>query len=207
MRSSVTGVAFGREVDSCDNLLYAGSLMQERYMKGAKSLNSILVDSSEVEYYTYLGPIFEAIQNKQNDYNWLITELNTNWIPDNFLNYFDQYTIYEGYWDPENRYLISGTQLTKLIKDHKIQFIWGVLSGFNKSEKIDINSLDVVPFADGNTAFWEVGVSVQHPKAEIEIICWDSTLTLLISKDQSIVKNFKEYFKEARDLDEYNIKE
>ena len=32
MRSSVTGDAFGREDYSCDNLLCAGSLMQERYM-------------------------------------------------------------------------------------------------------------------------------------------------------------------------------
>jgi len=30
MRSSVTGDAFGREVNSRDNLLYAGSLMQKR---------------------------------------------------------------------------------------------------------------------------------------------------------------------------------
>jgi len=31
IRSSVTGDAFGREDDSCDKLLCAGSLMQERY--------------------------------------------------------------------------------------------------------------------------------------------------------------------------------
>jgi len=33
IRSSVTGDAFGREVNSRYNLLYAGSLMQERYRK------------------------------------------------------------------------------------------------------------------------------------------------------------------------------
>lgn len=33
MRSSVTGGALGREVYSRDNLLYAGSLMKERYVK------------------------------------------------------------------------------------------------------------------------------------------------------------------------------
>lgn len=167
-------------------------------------MNSILVDSDEIEYYTFLGPIFEAIHNKQCDYNWLITELNTNWVPDNFLDYFEHYRINEGYWDRDNRYWISGTQLTELINDYNIQFIWGVLSGFSKSEQIDINNLDVVPFADGNTAFWKPGVTVQHPKSEIEIVCWNSTLTLLISKDQSVVNDFREYFKEARDLDEYN---
>jgi len=33
IRSLVTGDAIGVEVDTCDNLLYAGSLMQERYLK------------------------------------------------------------------------------------------------------------------------------------------------------------------------------
>ena len=32
MRSSVTGDVFGSAVDPCDNLLCAGSLMQERYV-------------------------------------------------------------------------------------------------------------------------------------------------------------------------------
>lgn len=167
-------------------------------------MNSILQDSKQVEYYTYLGPIFESIYNRQIDYNWLLTDLDLNWIPDDFLNYFEQYKINEGYWDRDNIYWITGEQLTKLINKYEIQFIWGVLSGFKKSEDIDISNLSVVPIADGNEGSWRVNSTVQHPKCEIEIICWDSTLTLLISKDQSLVKDFMAYFKDARDLDEYN---
>lgn len=128
-------------------------------------MNAILVDSHEVEYYTFLGPVFEAIQNKQCDYNWLITELELNWIPDNFLSYFDHFVINDILRNRDNRYWISGDQLTKLVIDHKIQFIWGVLSGFNKSEQIDINDLSAVPYAEGNSAFWKSGCSVQPSKS------------------------------------------
>ena len=176
-------------------------------MKGAKNLNAILVDSNEVQYYTYLGPIFEALHNKQLDYNWLITDLELNWFPDNFLDYFDQVQISEGMWNHDNRYWISGDNLTKLVTDHKLQFIWGVLSGLDKKVQIDINNLSVVPFADGNTDLWKPGNTVQHPNADIEIVCWDSTLTLMISKDQSIIRDFMEYFKDSKDLDEYILED
>ena len=39
----------------------------------------------------------------------------------------------------------------------------------------------------------------------IEVICWDSTLTLLLSKNQTVVQDFKAYFKDSRDLNEYNL--
>jgi len=171
-------------------------------MKGAKIVNAILVNSKEVEYYTFLSPIFKAINNKQREYNWLITEPELNWIPDHFLDYVDQYSS----GDRGDRYCLSGNQLTQLVTDHDIQFIWGVLSGFPKDEQIDIHDLSVVPCIEGNSRFWEPGNSVQHPKAEIEIVCWDSTLTLLISKDQTVIKDFMNFFKDAKDLDQHNLK-
>lgn len=170
-------------------------------------MNAILTGSKEIQYYTYLGSIFEAIQNRQFDYNWLLTDLELNWMPDDFLSYFEDYEIKKGPWDRDNKYWVSGNQLTCLIKINKIQFIWGVISGFKKTEEIDIKNLSVIPFADGNPGFWKLGATVQHPKADIEIVCWDSGLTLLISKDQSIVKSFMDFFKDARDLDEFNSKD
>ncbi|MDU0206415.1 hypothetical protein ACYEXS_36090 [Paenibacillus sp. MAH-36] len=170
-------------------------------------MNAILKDSKQIQYYTYLGPIFEAIHNRQHDFNWLLTDLELNWIPDDFLNYFEDYEINKGLWDRDNKYWISGDQLTNLITNNKIQFIWGVLSGFRKTENIEMKNLSVIPFADGNPELWKPGVTVQYPKAEIEIVCWDSELTLLISNDQSMVKSFMEFFKDAKDLDEYNLKD
>lgn len=157
-------------------------------------MNAILKDSKQVQFYTYLGPIFEAIQNRQYEYNWLLTDLDLNWIPDDFLNYCDQCKIHKALWNRNNVYWLTGEQLTNLVAKYKIQFIWGVLSGFKITEVIDIQNLSVLPLAE-TPELWKPGVTVQHPKAEVEIVCWDSGLTLLISKDQSILNCFMEFLK------------
>lgn len=169
-------------------------------------VNAILKDSKQIQFYTYLGPIFEAIQNRQYEYNWLLTDLDLNWIPDDFLDYCDQCKIHKVLWNRNNVYWLTGEQLTNLITKYKIQFIWGVLSGFKNTEVIDIQNLSVLPIAE-TPELWKPGVTVQHSKAEVEIVCWDSGLTILISKDQSIIKNFMGFFEDAKDLDDYNSKD
>lgn len=167
-------------------------------------MNSILENTIQMEFFTYLKPIFASINERQLEYNWLLTDVELNVNFDVLIDYAEQYHVNER---NDNRYWITGKQLTSLVNTHEIQFIWGVLSGFRKSEIIDINNLIVKPFADGYPGFWVPEVTVQHPKAEIEIVCWDSTSTLLISEDQLIVEEFKRYFKDARHLDEYNSEE
>jgi hypothetical protein len=79
-----------------------------------------------------------------------------------------------------------------------------VFSGF--SEKIDLEEIfrSKLPYADGNPDFWIANPRIQHPLAVIEIIAWDSTLTLLLSKDDEISHCFRAYFQEAKDLNEDN---
>ena len=45
---------------------------------------------------------------------------------------------------------IAGEDLSNLVKKYNPQFIWGVLSAFDKSINIDINNLLVEPYANGN---------------------------------------------------------
>lgn len=165
-------------------------------------MNAILKNSRQVEYYTNLNPIFMSIKNRQHDYNWLLTDLDLNWMPDVFLDYCYQYEPRAGIGDRSNSYLISGENLTKLTMEYEIQFIWGVLTGFNKELHIDLNNLIYCPDAE-NPELWKPGTNVQYPGAELEIVCWDSTSTLLISQNRSIVNDFKSYFSDAKDLDEH----
>jgi hypothetical protein len=99
---------------------------------------------------------------------------------------------------------VSGKRLTEIIGGFNLQFIWGVLSGFEPHVDIDPNSLEAHPFADGNPEFWRTGVGIQHPRASVEIICWDSSCILLLSKDADLSRRFRQFFPEARDLDTYN---
>lgn len=155
-----------------------------------------------MEFHTNLNPIFMSIKNRQLNYNWLLTDLELNWMPDGFVDYCHQHQVHAGIEDRSNSYLISGENLTKLTMEYDIQFIWGVLTGLKKEVNIDINSIVHGPYAD-HSELWKPSASVQYPGAELEIVCWDSTLTLLISQDCSMVNDFKSYFSGAKDLDEY----
>lgn len=164
-------------------------------------MNAILQASEEVMFYTYLNPIFKAINNRQLDYNWLLTDLELNDMPEDFLNYTTRQHIY-GEQDRRNKYWMTGEQITRSAEDHDIQFIWGVLVGFRKSVDIELQEQKNILSAE-SSEYWIPGATVQHPQAELEIVCWDSSLTMLISKEQSIVANFKQYFKNAMDLDQH----
>ena len=74
------------------------------------------------KYYTDLVRVFEAINNKQMDYNWLITDCVCYPQNPETAKKLDQ----EYCW-------ISGDELTDLVFEENFQWVWGVLSAFDKS--------------------------------------------------------------------------
>ena len=100
--------------------------------------------------------------------------------------------------------MISGEELTGIIKKDDFQWVWAVLSGFDKScSKDDVLNYEF-PAADGYGGFWKEELSIQHPLACVELVAWDGGLTLLISKDEDLVNRFRNAFPLSRDLEEYN---
>ena len=97
--------------------------------------------------------------------------------------------------------VIDGGLLNEIIQNHKVQFDWGVFSGFR--EKIDRLPVDL-PYADGNRDFWGGSPKPQLPGAAVEIVCWDSTCTLFIGVDDGVAAKLKEIYPDIRDLDEEN---
>lgn len=67
----------------------------------------------------------------------------------------------------------------------------------------DILKYDL-PTADCNTRFWKNPISIQNPLASVEIVPWDSSLTLIISKDDNIVNNFLKNLPLSKNLEDYN---
>ena len=155
-------------------------------------------------FYTDLGIVFKALGGRQNEFNWLITAMEFGNLDGVELP--PELTLHLGsttYEFPDVIWL-SGKRLSEIIDVCNLQFVWSVLSGFEPHIVIDPNNLEVYPFADGNSEFWRTGVGIQHPRASVEIVCWDSGCTLLLSKDDDLSRRFREFFPEARDLDNYN---
>ncbi len=154
----------------------------------------LLEHSRQMPYFTDLRLLFQALNNRQLEFNWLITDLTCNFYPPEL-----QPALYV----PGNLWF-SGEELTRLVQQYEIQFEWGVLSGFPAHVVLDLDGLEVEPYADGNGALWSAEARIQHPLAEVEIICWDSSAVLFRSQDMDLITRFQAFFPDAVDLDRYN---
>lgn len=145
------------------------------------------------KYFTYLKELFVSIGNVQKEYNWLIT--GHECYPQN-SDYLKKLSG-EYCW-------ITGDELTNMVENEDFQWIWGVFSAFPK----DISQQEVLksklPYADGNIGLWQNPVSIQHPLAEMEIVAWDSSMTVVISKNDDIIEKLKESIPWAEDLEKHN---
>jgi hypothetical protein len=157
-------------------------------MKGA------ILEKGE-KYYTNLSNVFSAIENAQRNYNWLITDCEC--YPNS--PQINELLFKEYCW-------LSGDELTKIVEEENFQWIWAVLSGFEKNIPLDKVLKYELPYADGYSGFWKNPITLQHPLASVEIVPWDSSLTLLISKDEKAVIDFMNAFPLSEDLSSYNAK-
>lgn len=151
-----------------------------------------MIDKGE-EYFTFLGNIFESIGNIQRDYNWLIT--GHECYPQN-AKYVAKLSD-EWCW-------MTGVELTEMIKDEDFQWIWGVFCAFPKEitkEKVMNYKL---PKADGNERIWQNPISLQHPFSVIEIIAWDSSMTIVITEFDDIIEKLEKSNPIVKDLEDYN---
>ena len=129
--------------------------------------------------YTYMKKLFEAIGNRQTEFNWLITDCIC--YPDNPKT--DAMLSKDYCW-------ISGDELTEIVGQEDFQWIWAVLSGFDKSVTLEEVLKYDFPRAEDYNGFWSKPTSMQHPLARIEIVPWDSTMTMIFSDDKNIIDSF-----------------
>lgn len=157
-------------------------------------MRSAILEKGE-QYYTHMAKVFNSIENEQLNYNWLITDCEC---------YPEDKSINEMF---SKKYIwISGEQLTEIISKDDFQFVWGVFSGFSPEVTLEEVLRYDLPFADGYKDFWANNVGIQHPLAKVEIVAWDSSLTLLISKDDSLVQKFCNNFPLSEDLSALNTR-
>ena len=153
-----------------------------------------LIDRKQQKYYTLLSNIFKAINNRQNNYNWLITSAECYPHNKNFKNLLDR----DYCW-------LSGEELTKIIAHEDFQWIWAVLSGFEKDITLDEVLSYPLPSVDYE-GFWQLPLSIQHPLATVEIVPFDSSYTLVLSKNEQLVSDYYSAFPKSEDLRRFNSK-
>ncbi|MFA9376305.1 MAG: hypothetical protein ACERKZ_06065 [Lachnotalea sp.] len=160
--------------------------------KRDKRMYGVILEKGE-KCYTYLAKVFTAINDVQKNYNWLITDC----VCYPQTNKFEELLSKDYCW-------LSGEELTEIVEKEDFQWIWAVLSGFEKNIMLEDILKFPLPYIDGYVGFWKNPISIQHPLATVEIVPWDSSLTLMISKESKIVSDFKKTFPLSEDLAFYN---
>lgn len=127
-------------------------------------------------------------------YNWLIT--NIECYPNN--EKIVETLAGEYCW-------IAGSDLLQLLNKEEVQWIWGVFSAFSKEVELNDVLIYDFPYADGYIEFWKNPISIQHPLAISEIVAWDGSIILVISKRNEVVNSIMEKNLYARDLEAYNM--
>lgn len=144
-------------------------------------------------FHTDMKNIFEAIHQAQKNYNWLIA-------------YPEVWTTEKNIFEEAREfYFLTGEELTRIVNEDRSQWVWGVLSGFDKRiPKEDVLKYPLVD-ANGYTGFWQNPLTLCHPLAELEIVAWDGCLTLVLSDHKKIVEDFRRAYPQAEDLYQYNL--
>ncbi len=150
------------------------------------------INAKGEKYYTNLKDVFDAINNKQLEYNWLITDCACNTNNPRIIQF------------ENNTYgWITGKELTDMVTNEEFQWVWAVLSAFDKSVTLhDVLEYNL-PYADGYRGFWEKPLTMQHPLSKLEIVAWDSSLTLIFSENKEVVDDFKNFYPHSQDLEEH----
>lgn len=156
-------------------------------------MKGLIATGGETCYSTF-GKIFSCIGCLSTNYNWLVS----------YPECYPQDAKYKKLFENTSIWL-TGQEMKSMLEDEDFQWIWGVISGFDK----DINYKDIIkyplPYADGYPGFWTNPISIQHPLAEIEMVAWDSSSSLFICKNNNIIKKISFIYPQAKDLEEYNI--
>lgn len=145
-------------------------------------MNVVLEHSDQVSWYTDMAATLAAMGVDPRDHEWYVSDVETNVsVP----------MISEGdTW-------VTGEELATVL-EKPVQFIWAVFSAFPSGVRVEVES---APNADGNPNFWRSAeVCPQLPGACFEIVCWDSSATILIGVSKEQAERFSRIYPDSKPL-------
>ena len=146
--------------------------------------------SKDERFYTYLRKLFTSMDNIQLNYKWLISHYEC-WPQDQ--------SIKDLLLD-KNHVILDGAELTNIADREDFQWIWGTFSAFDKSVPNDEILKHILPENDLYEGFWKLPLTIQHPLAKMEIVAFDSSYTLVLTRDFSLLDVLRKTYPNAEDL-------
>ena len=157
-------------------------------LPGQARHNLILEGSAKIPFYTDMLWVMEMLGwDACRNYHWLANDMELDC----------------GVVLPDDPAVLSGEALERVLRDHPdVQYIWAAFSAVPRHIALaDIEVHEAVLPDVQSADFWH-GVPVpQHPQAEFEIICWDSSATLFIGLPDVLAQRLIAAFPDCRVLD------
>ena len=149
------------------------------------------IDCGSLRGYTMLRDLVPALADTFTRYNWLVTDCYCS--KDNAVAEADRR---EGYcW-------LTGRELVEFAERDDSQFIGAVFSGF--PERVTLEQVLAHPLPVWESpSFWYEPLTLQHPLSQVELVPWDSTYLLFLSRDKAAVDHFRRQFPKAGNLLEH----
>jgi len=168
--------------------------MRSKIIKEAIGLEGLILNE-EAKYVTYLAPIFETIgEDTMRSLNWRLTYVETGGSLTkeySFGDCLEEWISGDDLWD-------------EIMKYPDIQWWWGLLQGFSKEYSSEHSKKYGLVDIKMDEEIWKNPVSMRHPDASIEIEAFDSSLSIVIAKDEDVLRKLKERNKRYQLLSELN---
>jgi hypothetical protein len=146
-------------------------------------VNIILEKTDQVRVFTDMALVFKALGISATNYDWYVSDIETN--------------CSESMFSQENRW-ISGRELQEFLNNSDVQFIWAVFSAAPKGVHFVVEN---PPYIYDNPNYWSgEEVRPQLEGALFEIVCWDSSATILIALPAEAEASFVRTFSDTRPL-------
>ena len=148
----------------------------------------VLIRKGE-RYYSYLRKLFSALNNMQVQYKWLLS---------NYECYPQDSDLKEML---AGRYLVlDGEQLTDLVNKEDVQWIWGIFCGVDPAISDEELLASLPSQQDAFKGYEHLPLAMAHPRSKIEIVAVDSSYTMILTKEFSILETLKKSYPCAEDL-------
>ena len=149
--------------------------------------------TKRLRYPTDLGRILLPIFEELIDFNWLVSDIEIT-----FMENLDLPMNYE-----KACFILPKEEFIKILNSD-LQVIWGVFIAI--PTKFDIKTGETeIPYSEGKDEIWEEN-QFQHTNAQIEIICFDGSYTIIKFRDKPLSYKFIASCPEAISLGKFNIK-
>ncbi len=141
--------------------------------------------------YTLMKKVFNSMENDQLNYNWLIANYECFPATKEYDELFDWNTVF-----------LSGERITEIVNTEDFQWIWGTFLSFSKDISEDEIMSHKLPWSDEYKGYYQIPLSMQHPLAETEVIAFDSTFTIVLTKSKELYDKIRMAYPLSIDLED-----